>query len=287
MEVAFISGKGGTGKSCISSAFISIAKQVIAVDCDVDAANMYLIFPQTNKKESAYISGKHAFIDQSKCTQCGLCEQLCRFDAVKKVLGKIEIDTVSCDGCALCYRECPSNAIQMINSDKSKLYYGDFRNGKIIYGRLAPGEENSGKFVSVIRQYAKEQAEKNNIDTIILDGPPGIGCPVMSTITGVDKVVIITEPSMSGLSDMKRTIDVANEFVKDIYVIINKYDLNLDVVNVIKEYCSEMNINIIAYLPFDKQIVDAMIDGKTIIEYNSSSDIAKKINDAYQIVFNS
>ena len=287
MEIAFLSGKGGTGKSSICSAFISLAKNVIAVDCDVDAANLYLIFPPENTIETSYISGKNAIIHQDKCIECGLCKELCQFDAINIIEGKFEIDPVSCDGCALCFRQCPSEAIEMIDSDNSKLFFGDFRNGSIIYGRLSPGEENSGKFINVVRTLAKEKSKELGIENIIIDGPPGIGCPFMSTITGVDKVIIVTEPSMSGLFDLKRTIDVAKSIMQEIYVIINKYDLNLEVTNQIKEYCLEMNIKIVACLPFDKKIVDAMINSKTIIEYNYDSDISKRIKEAYQIVFKS
>lgn len=287
MEIAFLSGKGGTGKSSICAAFISLAKKVIAVDCDVDAANLYLIFPPKNTVETNYISGKNAIIHQDKCSQCGLCKELCQFDAINIVNGKFEIDTVSCDGCALCFRQCPEKAIEMIESDDSKLYFGDFRNGSIIYGRLSPGEENSGKFISVVRALAKEKSKELGLDNIIIDGPPGIGCPFMSTITGVDKVVVVTEPSMSGLVDLKRTIDVAKSFMQEIYVIINKYDLNLELTNQIKDYCLGMDIDIIACLPFDKEVVDAMIRSKTIIEYNSESDISQRIREAYQIVFKS
>lgn len=287
MELAFLSGKGGTGKSSICSAFISVAKNVIAVDCDVDAANLYLIFPPKNTIETKYISGKNAIIHQDKCIECGLCKELCQFDAINIVEGKFEIDAVSCDGCALCYRKCPTKAIEMVDSDDSKLYFGDFRNGSIIYGRLSPGEENSGKFISVVRSLAREKSKELGIENIIIDGPPGIGCPFMSTITGVDKVVVVTEPSMSGLVDLKRTIDVAQSFMEEIYVIINKYDLNPEVTNQIKEYCLENNIEIIAFLPFDKEVVDAMINSQTIIEYNSESDISNRIREAYQIIFKS
>lgn len=287
MEIAFLSGKGGTGKSSICSAFISLGEKVIAVDCDVDAANMYLIFPPENTIETKYISGKNAIILQDKCIQCGICKELCQFDAISIIDGIYNIDSVSCDGCALCFRECPNKAIEMINSEDSKLYYGDFRYGYIIYGRLSPGEENSGKFINVVRSLAKEKSKEFSIDKIIIDGPPGIGCPFISTITGVDKVVIVTEPSMSGIVDLKRTIHVAKNFTNDIYIIINKYDLNLDVTNQIKEYCIEENLEIIACLPFDREIVDAMINKQSIIEYNNESDTSKILKKAYQIVFKS
>lgn len=286
MELAFLSGKGGTGKSSICSAFISIAENVIAVDCDVDAANLYLLFPPKNTVETSYISGKNAIIHQDKCIQCGICNDLCQFDAINIVEGRYEIDPISCDGCALCFRQCPEEAIEMVDSEESKLYFGDFRYGSIVYGRLSPGEENSGLFINVVRNLAKKKSKELCIDKIIMDGPPGIGCPFISTITGVDKVVIVTEPSMSGISDLKRTIVVTNNFLEDeIYVIINKYDLNLEVTQEIKELCAEHNIEVIACLPFDKEVVDAMINGQNIVEYNSESDISKKIKEAYQIVF--
>jgi MinD superfamily P-loop ATPase len=193
MEIAIISGKGGTGKSSISAAFATLNGDVVLADCDVDAANLYLLFSPTHEEEIVYIAGHKAVINYDLCTNCGICENYCRFDAISVINNKVVISAISCDGCFLCSRICPVNAIKMVQNDKSRMYIGSFRNGKMVYGRLAPGEENSGKLVNMVRENAKQTADENDLETIILDGPPGIGCPVISTITGVDKVVIVTE----------------------------------------------------------------------------------------------
>lgn len=286
MEIAFLSGKGGTGKSSICSAFISLANNVIAVDSDVDAANLYLIFSANNITQTNYISGKNAIINPDKCIKCGLCKTLCQFDAINIIEGEYQIDPILCDGCAICYRKCPSKAIEMFHSDESKLYVGDFDYGLLIYGRLAPGEENSGKFISVIRDLAHKKAKEKGIDKIIIDGSPGIGCPFMSTITGVDKVVLVTEASKSAFLDLKRALEVAREYSKQIYVIVNKYDLNNEVSNEIHLYCDKLNIPIVAKIPFDKEIVYAMVNKQTIIEYNKDSKIVGILKEAYEYIIN-
>ena len=280
MEIAIISGKGGTGKSSISAAFATIGDEVVLVDCDVDAANLYLLFNPVNEEESVFVSGHKAVIDYDLCTSCGLCINHCRFDAISEGEGRIIISEISCDGCFLCSRICPEKAITMVANDKSMLYAGSFRNGRIVYGRLAPGEENSGKLVNVVREKAKQTAGKYVLDTIILDGPPGIGCPVISTITGVDKVVVVTEPTLSGLSDLKRAIEVVQKFNSPSFVIINKYDLNQAINMQIEDWCIQNNVIVAGRLPFDRQITEA------IIEFNPESEISKKIITIWNRIVN-
>jgi MinD superfamily P-loop ATPase len=285
MEIAVISGKGGTGKSSISSAFISVAKSAVVVDCDVDASNLYLLFSPLCKEEEVFVSGSHAVVNNDKCTNCNTCIDLCRFDAISKVNGKIRISESACDGCYLCSRVCPVQAIKMIPADKSRMYAGTFRYGDMVYGRLAPGEENSGKMVNLLREKAKKYVEDYGYDTVILDGPPGIGCPVISTITGVDKVVVVTEPTISGFLDMKRVIEVVCRFSVQMSVIVNKYDLNPGICEQIDKWCEEMEIPVVAHLPFDAQIVEAMIAGKTIIEYNKDCEVSRLIENAYNTIY--
>ena len=286
MEIAVISGKGGTGKTSITASFATLDGEVVLVDCDVDAANMYLLFNPVHEEESVFVSGHKAVIDYDLCTSCGLCMNHCRFDAISEVEGRIIISEVSCDGCFLCSRICPEKAIIMVANDKSMLYAGSFRNGRMVYGRLAPGEENSGKLVNVVREKAKQTAGKYGLDTIILDGPPGIGCPVISTITGVDKVVVVTEPTKAGLSDMKRAIEVVQKFNIPSFVIINKYDLNKAMSRKTEEWCIGNNVNVAGMLPFDRQITEAMIEAKSIIEFNPESEISKKIITIWNRIVN-
>lgn len=277
MEIAVISGKGGTGKSSISAAFATLNRSVVLADCDVDAANLYLLFNPSHEEEEVYIAGHKAVIDYNLCTGCQYCISLCRFEAISLINDKVVISEISCDGCFLCSRICPESAIRMIPNDKSRMYSGSFRNGKMVYGRLAPGEENSGKLVNMVREKAKQAAKENIIETIILDGPPGIGCPVISTITGVDKIIIVTEPTISGLHDLQRTTGIVQKFNLQPYVIINKYDLNAPMSNQIETWCETNNIKVAGKLPFDKQVVEAMVESKSIIEYDPNGDISNKI----------
>ncbi|MDD3491299.1 MAG: P-loop NTPase [Paludibacter sp.] len=281
MEIAVISGKGGTGKSSISAAFATMQPNIVLADCDVDAANLYILFHPTHEKEAIFVSVYKAVIDKAVCTNCGACIDYCRFDAIHDVGGEVLIDETACDGCKLCARVCPSEAILMTPEDKSRMYSGTFRNGKMVYGRLSPGEENSGRLVDMVREEAKNVAKANNLDTIIIDGPPGIGCPVISTITGVSKVVIVTEPTLSGLHDLKRTIEVVSKFRLTKTVIINKFDLNTEMTHEIEAYCSAQNVDILAKLPFDRVVVDAMVNCKSVIEYAPDSVIATLLTEAY------
>lgn len=287
LEIAVISGKGGTGKSSISAAFATLSEQVVLADCDVDAANLYILFNPDHEEEQVYIGGQKAEIDYSVCTNCGLCLDYCRFDAITMPEGKVVISETSCDGCKLCSRICPEEAITMIDSAMSRMYAGSFRNGKMVYGRLAPGEENSGKLVNIVREKARQKAKEENIGTIILDGPPGIGCPVISTITGADHVVIVTEPTISGMHDLKRSLGVISKFNLQAWVIINKYDLNIDVSDRIEEYCASENIRIAGRLPFDEEVVVAMVNCKSITEWIPDSAISKLIREIFNRIKNS
>jgi len=287
MELAIISGKGGTGKSSISAAFATLNQNIVLADCDVDAANLHIIFNPTQQDEQVYIAGQTAVIDYSICTNCGICKEYCRFDAIHLVNGQIEISETSCDGCQLCSRVCPHSAITMVNNDKSRMYSGSFRNGKMVYGRLAPGEENSGKLVNMVREKAKTIAKENGLSHIIIDGPPGIGCPVISSITGVDNVLIVTEPTISGLHDLERTLEVVSKFNLKAWVLVNKYDLNPEMTTKIEAKCNSLNIAIAGKLPFCTDVVDAMVGCKSIIEWKPDSALSKEIASIWKKIENS
>jgi MinD superfamily P-loop ATPase len=286
MEIAVISGKGGTGKSSISAAFATLNSEVVLADCDVDAANLYLIFAPSHEEERVYIAGHKAVIDYNLCTGCGSCIDYCRFDAISLQTEKVIIDEISCDGCFLCSRICPENAIAMVPNDKSRMYSGTFRNGKMVYGRLAPGEENSGKLVNMVREKAKEASRTHGLDIIILDGPPGIGCPVISTVTGADKAVIVTEPTISGLHDLQRTLEIVQKFNVPAYVIINKYDINFSMSKKIEEWCKQNGVIIAGKLAFNRQMTEAMVHAKSITEFNPDLDISKKIKLIWKKILN-
>ncbi len=286
MEIAVISGKGGTGKSSISAAFATAAGNIVLADCDVDAANLYLLFDPSHEEEAVYTAGHKAVIDYDKCTNCSLCADYCRFDAIEAVNGRIEIIEVSCDGCFLCSRICPVQAISMVPNDRSRMYSGSFRKGKMVYGRLAPGEENSGKLVNMVREKARKIAEENGMEIILLDGPPGIGCPVISTITGVDMAIIVTEPTISGLSDLKRTISIVTKFGLEALVIINKADINQSMCETITEWCSKEGIKIAGTLPYEPLVLNAMISKMSIIEFDDNLPISKRIKEIWCNILN-
>jgi MinD superfamily P-loop ATPase len=281
MELAVISGKGGTGKSSVTAAFATLGEKLVVADCDVDAANLYLLFDPEHSREMVYTGGHKAVADQTKCTGCSICESRCRFDAIRLESGKIFISETSCDGCFFCSRICPEGAIKMIRSDRSRMYTGSFRNGMMIYGRLAPGEENSGKLVNMVRDEAKRVAGENAMSLILLDGPPGIGCPVISTVTGTDRVVIVTEPTMSGLADLKRVYEVASRFSSQIGVIINKYDLNEEMADTIEEWCMVQGGSVFGRLPFDKHVTDAMVAGRSVTEMFPEAEISLRLREIW------
>lgn len=284
MEIAIISGKGGTGKSSISAAFATLSEQVVLADCDVDAANLYLLFHPTQEEEQIFISGQKAVIDDDICTSCGTCTDYCRFDAIASLDGMVVISEMACDGCGLCARICPFEAISMVNSDKSRMYAGSFRNGMMVYGRLSPGEENSGKLVNMVRSKAKSMARDYEIENIIIDGPPGIGCAAISTITGVDHVVIVTEPSVSGMHDMKRALEMTTSFNLKASVIINKYDINECFSDEIEHYCHNRLISIAGKIPFDRLMVDAMVNCRTVVEWAPDSEITHIIKESFHTI---
>mgnify|MGYP000928204279 CR=1 FL=1 len=281
MELAVVSGKGGTGKSSVTAAFATAGERIVVADCDVDAANLYLLFNPEHDTEQVYIGGYTAVVDHALCTVCGICESYCRFDAITEVDGKIMISETSCDGCFFCSRICPMDAITMVRSDRSRMYSGSFRNGKMVYGRLAPGEENSGKLVSLVREEAKRVATAQGMSTILLDGPPGIGCPVISTVTGVDRIIIVTEPTMSGLEDMKRVHEVARKFTGDVGIIINKYDLNEAMADRIEGWCVAQGSTLLGRLPYDRRVTEAMISGKSVTEMFPKAEISIILNEIW------
>ena len=277
-ELAVISGKGGTGKSSITAAFATMVNQnVVLADCDVDAANLHIIMEPEIELSEVYIAGEKAVIDYDKCSSCGVCQGYCRFNAISFFEGRYIIDEISCDGCKLCEKVCPAHAISMEKSDKSRMHSGTFRNGKMVYGRLEPGEENSGKLVAMVRSKCREIAKKEGIDTILIDSPPGIGCAVISSISGATNVLVVTEPSLSAMSDLDRTLQLLENYNIKKGVVINKYDLSQSVADKIINLCESRGIEIVGMIPFDREVVDAMVNRKSIVEWNPASIVSKEI----------
>jgi MinD superfamily P-loop ATPase len=269
-QILVISGKGGTGKTVITSAFASLAKNKIMVDCDVDAADLHILLQPNIQERNEFKSGYSARLDQSKCTQCGKCIDACRFDAIRKVGDKVMIDSVDCEGCGFCSIVCPHQAIRMEENIAGEWYVSDTRFGPMVHAKLGVAEENSGKLVSKVRQKAKELADERNCDWIIIDGSPGIGCPVIASLSGIDLAIVITEPTMSGLHDAGRVIKVAKHFNVPVTMVINKYDLNREVTKRIEAYCHTNGIEVLGKIAFDENVVKALMARKTIVEYGES-----------------
>ena len=277
-EIVVLSGKGGTGKTSITAAFASLAQNTVFTDCDVDAADLHLLLSPDVYQRENFSSGAKAAVNNDKCTVCGLCKELCRFDAISITDNKIHINEFACEGCGLCSIACPVEAIKIENYEKNHIYFSDTRFGPMVYGKLGIAEENSGKLVSKIRQYAKDIAQKLNSEMIITDGPPGIGCPVISSVTGADLVVAVTEPTLSGWHDLERLINLIGQFHTPVKVIINKYDLNEDMCSVIENKLDNMKIEILGKIPYDNSMVNSLLEGKTINEFDPEGLIATILN---------
>jgi MinD superfamily P-loop ATPase len=285
-EIVILSGKGGTGKTSISAAFATLQANTIMADCDVDAANLYLILQPNNYREETYISGNIAVIDYNICIACAKCVTYCRFEAISVINDKVEISSTACEGCQLCARICPVGAISMLPSDNSRWYIGTYRNGSVVHARLAPGEENSGKLVSVVRNQARKVAEEKKQTTVLLDGPPGTGCPVISSLTGADKSILVTEPTKSGFHDLKRIAALVQNFKVKPFVLINKYDLNTALSDEIENWCNAQAIPVVGKLPFDTKVVEAMIQCKSITEYAPTCEVSNILKQVYDKVIN-
>ncbi len=263
-QIVVISGKGGTGKTVITGAFASLAENKVMADCDVDAADLHLLLKPKIIRRHEFKSGKTAIIDKKKCIECGKCIDVCRFDAIGS---DYVVDPISCEGCCFCSFACPKGAITMEDNISGEWFISDTRLGPMVHAKLGIAEENSGKLVALVRNRAKELAQEKKRDWVIIDGAPGIGCPVIASLSGIDCAVVVTEPTLSGLHDASRVIGVAKHFKVKPALIINKYNLNPDMAGKIEGYCKENDIPVIGKVRFDKAIVEAMVEAKTIIEH--------------------
>jgi MinD superfamily P-loop ATPase len=278
-EIIVLSGKGGTGKTSVVGSFAALAESAALVDCDVDAADLHLLLQPNIRQERDFRSGQIAAIDEDRCTRCGLCQELCRFKAIKNY----KVDRMACEGCGFCSRICPAGAITMQENMAGHWFVSDTRYGPLVHARLGIAQENSGKLVAVIRQQAKEIAEKKKLDYIISDGPPGIGCPVISSLSGVDLALLVTEPTLSGIHDLERILGVCRHFGVPATVCINKYDINEENTRQIETYCYNEGTDVAAKIPFDNIVTEAMVRGLPVVRY-SGEIISRRIKKLWHNV---
>jgi len=285
-ELVIISGKGGTGKTSIVGAFAYLAKKKVLCDADVDAADLHLLTEPSIRKRQEFRSGHRAVIDPEKCTGCGRCRELCRFDAVRE---DFRIDPIDCEGCGVCVAFCPEKAISFPENVCGEWFISDTRVGPMVHARLGIAEENSGKLVTLVRKEARLLAEGKGFDLLLTDGPPGVGCPVIASLGGASAVLIVTEPTVSGWHDMERVADLAGHFKIPAMVCVNKFDLNPEIAQAVEHFAEKKGLRVLSRIPFDPGFTKSMVQGKTIIEYDEKAPgslavkrLWKSIEDAFQ-----
>jgi MinD superfamily P-loop ATPase len=278
-ELVVLSGKGGTGKTTIVACFAALARDKVMVDCDVDAADLHLLLQPTNSQTNEFWSGQTAYIDEQKCNQCGLCEDVCRFGAITD----LEVDPTSCEGCGFCFHVCPEAAITMRQNLSGMWFISDTKYGPLVHARLGVAQENSGKLVALVRQEAKRISEMRGSVHILSDGPPGIGCPVIASLSGTSLALIVTEPTLSGIHDMDRIVAVCRHFGVPALVCINKYDINEENSLAIEERSRQQGTEVVARIAFDNAVTEALACGLPVVEY-ATNGVARQIEELWQTV---
>ena len=282
-QITVLSGKGGTGKTTLVASLAVFAENLVVTDCDVDAPNLHMLLNPGIMQKQEFKGSKVAVLDESKCIQCQKCEENCRFNAIND----LKIDPVLCEGCGLCAYICLVEAIELREKVCGYAYISKTKYGFMSHARLNPSEENSGKLVTLVRQNARQIAEKENIDLIINDGSPGIGCPVIASVGGVDLGVIVVEPTLSGIHDMERALKMLNHFKVNPLVCINMYDLNIENTKMIETFCGSNRVEVAGKIPFDPLVTEAMVLGKPIAEYSPESTVSEEIKEVFRKILNS
>lgn len=282
-EIVIISGKGGTGKTSIAGSLAALARDAVIADCDVDAANLSLILRPTIKETHVFTGSRRAVVDPERCTGCGFCADVCRLGAITvhpaTGVGSrpvAVVDRLSCEGCGVCRHVCPSGAVDLKRVSSGRWFVSDTPHGPLVHARLKPGEENSGKLVAVVRQEARKTAEARGKKTIIIDGPPGIGCPVISALSGASEALVVTEPTLSAIHDMERVLAVLGHFQVPAMVVINRFDLDEKNTRAIEEWCAGNGTEVAVKIPDDPAVTAAMVRGVTVVEH-SNGEVSRRI----------
>lgn len=266
-QLTIISGKGGTGKTTITASLALLAEKKIMVDADVDAANLFLLLSPRTRETHNFFGGVKAVIEEEQCTRCLACLPVCRFQAISQnSSGQVLIDPLSCEGCQICSYVCPPGAIKMKKNHSGDWFISDTPYGPLVHARLLPGEENSGKLVTEIRKKASELAEKDKAELILIDGPPGIGCPVIASLSGSDLVLVVTEPTPAGIHDLERVVQTARHFKARVGCCLNKFDLNPLRSQEISQWCRQENIPLFGRIPFTEEVIDSLRQGRPYLE---------------------
>ena len=281
-EIVVISGKGGTGKTTVTSALAAVIPDIVIVDADVDAANLYLLLDPQLVRGTDFIGKASAEIDVDLCSRCGRCHDLCRFNAIEQIDGHYRVSPFSCDGCGLCKIACPAGAIRMNPGVVGKWFTSRTDLGDFVYARLNPGAENSGSLVAMVKKQAKELAGNNGINTLLIDGPPGIGCPVISAISGAHLLIIVTEPTFSGIDDLKRVIDLAGRLHIPCAIVINRFDINHDNTAAIEAFAEQEGIPVTAKIPHSQCIMEEISEGR--LPSRNCRSLAEQAGKIYQYI---
>ena len=281
-DIVVMSGKGGTGKTSITAALGVVAgRSAVTADCDVDAANLHLLYEPERLEWHEFWSGKKAVIDDDACNGCGICHEKCRFGAISVDDTRYVVDPIGCEGCAVCHHLCPADAVEMQDVMAGEWFVSRNRFGHLfVHARLGIGQENSGKLVSRVKAEARALAEKEQIPHVIVDGPPGIGCPAISSFSGADHVLLVTEATQSGLHDLRRLVELVAFFDVRASCVINKSNVNGAAATDIESLCNARGIDVITTIPYSDVFLNALQDGKTVMETNSAS-IKRKINEIW------
>ena len=266
-EIVVISGKGGAGKTSITGAFAHLSKAKILCDLDVDAPDLHLLLETEHDSEREFRSGNEAVIDAALCEQCGLCDEMCRFDAIVQTEEGYQVAPFRCEGCKVCVEFCPAKAISFPERYCGQWYVSSTRFGTMVHAQLFPGEENSGRLVTLLKQEAKKLAEAQGAELVLCDGAPGIGCPVISSLAGTDLAVVVTEPTPSGMHDLGRVAELCEGFKTRVAVIVNKWDINQEMTEKIESYCKGKGYTLICRFPHDRAVTDAMVNRQVLTEF--------------------
>ena len=280
-ELVILSGKGGTGKTSLTAAFATLAAGCMLCDADVDAADLHLLMHPDIKKRTDFLGGGVAVIDPQRCSGCGTCIDMCRFAAISP---DFVVDEIACEGCGVCVDFCPETAIDFPIKTCGQWFVSETRFGPMVHARLGIAEENSGKLVTLVRQEAKQLAEKRGMDLILTDGPPGVGCPVIASVGGATSVVIVAEPTVSGIHDMARAIELCGFFKVPVMVCINKFDLNLDNTATIEQMARDGGVPVVGRVPFDAAFTRAMVQGKTLLEYDGAGPAGEHLRQVWTAI---